>query len=356
MSEVPVDSDTSHASSPRPSRITTLLAFAGGLVGLASGAVHVANYLSERPRLVPAVDRMELRTDKEERDVAEQLGQIEEAFGQSTGFDINKLRSEALGINFDTDTAAAETFSNSLQQAIQKYDKAVQPLKAEDVKYDNGVAIIPDGTRLDILHGPLSLIMPADARTAIEANPANPDAAAIQQVKDKIVALAGNNVDEQANRRQIAERLRRLRIQLADRITKSNRRLVVELIVKNESRMPNVLMDRALVRIFHGTEAAEDIPVRLRQNEVLPGYSASRLVFESERIATFDESKRDFINNAFTKEYSYIFVTRDLHGNIRGCSGMLAQAGPDARIRDLVEFANAEIKKDNTSQVVKSSI
>src|SRR5438270_4219763 len=59
--DIHVAPQSSKHGSAAVSRVTTLLAIAGGLIGLASGAIHVANYFAERPRLVPAVDRIELQ-------------------------------------------------------------------------------------------------------------------------------------------------------------------------------------------------------------------------------------------------------------------------------------------------------
>jgi hypothetical protein len=137
--------------------------------------------------------------------------------------------------------------------------------------------------------------------------------------------------DELPNiRGKILDQLIKTKSYLQSLTNSENSKLVMNLTVENQSKLPNFLLSTALLKVYKDSESgSKDIALTFsassRQETVLSGFSVGSFILESKRFSLLDDETRDFIQKAFEQEYKCLLILEDFHRKIYHAQGVISE-------------------------------
>jgi hypothetical protein len=304
----------------------TIMAVVGSIVGVIGVAVPLSGFIQERPLVSLRVANVEIGSRFDTSELSEQLEAIEADYGAVTGISVLELQSKAevLDVNSADFKDEMQTFLDEIQNAITVFDTPRRiEIRLSDIEYNAGTVSWPEGgQQLDLNASYASIVFDRELIDAVIQNPEFPGEDVVRRIREEAVELFRESPEGEASRQEVARELRKVRAGAVGGIDNYSdaARITVSLTVENQSRLPTVLLSPGLLRIYRG-------------DAVLDGYDVGSMVLESKTLGMLPDA-REFIKNAFERDYEGMVFVEDLRRNVWAANTVLSKLSTEFKISD----------------------
>jgi len=302
-----------------PGKVKTLVAILGAIIGIAGISINLIDQGEDKPNLILEIERIELGSSLMERNFLDDLTEIEELYGAVTADKIHDLMKEIKRIDFRAkdNHESLVRFSTSLQSTVKFFSTEFEPWTQNDIKFENGVIIWPDGIDYDLLNDDRVEMNFPNLIDEIRSHPNSLDPQIIQRIKAEAFNLYKPPGEQTYDdRKNVTTSLRSIREAILRLINRENLKITVKLNVMNKSRLPNFIKSKGILRVHQGDTVVKDINLYIQSNAIVQGFGFNAMTFESETISRLDQEAREVLNDNFGNTYDYSLFIEDSNGII----------------------------------------
>ena len=289
--------------------VRSVLAIMGTAVGLIGVGVTVLDYSENFPALALRIERIALQSELDPSLLPQRFAAIEESWGDVTGGWVVRLRDAALTLD-ETDSgyrSALETLVDEIEPALEYFERGPFRWTADQITYEDGVLIWPDGYRINFGRDPGRLVVFFDSLRqfgedelqaifdALRSDPLDLDDRHRNMLLDAAAEYYPTTQDNPNQRIRVARELAAIEQELDRAVAGGNQRVVVAVAVENRSRRPNAVLKGALLRLSSSqvVMTLQDDSSRIEQ------FGTRTLVFQSRILEDLDQNISRGIETAF---------------------------------------------------------
>lgn len=260
------------------SRFVSTLGTVGTITAIAVSTVGMIQHLAEQPNISMSVEQIkfglnELELISELRTIEDSLNGIEDEYYEYTGNIINKSLEkiegikEKLQISSQQDTYTIISPKEILEELIKNTDEQIKKINNEIESLKQQINKVQDSEKIE----ELQLI--------------------IEELKE------GKNILEEGVKPKINELVKKF--QNDAEAKKKSKKVIVELLVENHSRIKNGLYKTGVITFYKDKNTYLPILLNIKENISIESNSFERIKLESKKFNPSQERDYKFIRSAF---------------------------------------------------------
>ncbi len=151
--------------------------------------------------------------------------------------------------------------------------------------------------------------------------------------------------------KEIIEKLQNIKMELkSDFEDEKKKKLSVAITLENQSKLPNIIRETGLIRLYDSRNVKIDIPLKVKKvdqsTNVVDGYKVKTIYLESKTTGLLDDGVRQSLSRAFEYQYDYILIVEDLHDKTWYTQGRIFNINLQPELEKLKREADKILEKN----------